>query len=242
MEPLKITFEVSGGFVPPPYPLHLDALIAYAVTQAGLDPSNPELPTDIVSLRAMSSDLPFEKYEQDGEWVWKASALMAEGRINHTSRFFTQRMDKAEYADLVGSGVVQMGRYQPDKGLPPGADMKPYQNSIDSARGPFRNMLDFYPLTEVESLVAWCVGDRDAIEDWLVHSGHVSHLGARRRAGHGFVKSVKIESCPEAADMWNVRVRPWQMREDDEKIQAAWKPPYWAAENKGKAYCPTILS
>lgn len=241
MEPLKITFKVSGGFVPPPYPLHLDALVAYAVTQAGLDPSNPELPTDIASLRALSNDLPFEKHEMGGEWVWKASALLPEGRINHNSRFFTQRMNKREYANLVGSGVVQLGRYKRDDKLPPGADMKPYQNSIDSARGPFRNMLDFYPVMDVETLTAWCIGERDAIEDWLVHSGHVSHLGARRRIGHGCVESVTVESCPEAAEMWNLRVRPWKMREDDAQIQAAWNPPYWAAENKGMAYCPTIL-
>ena len=241
MEPLKITFSVVGGFVPPPYPLHLDSLAAYAETQFGLDSSNPELPKDIVTLRSLADDLPFAKHEEEGDWVWKSSAIIPEGDVNHTSRFYTQRMDKAAFADHVGSGLVQMGRYEPDLKLPPGKNMKPYQGLIDTLRGPHRNMLGYYPLMDVSKLVAWCIGDKEVLEELFIHSGLITHLGARRRSGHGTVSSVSVDTCDEANELWKLRVRPWQMRDDDAMIQAAWHPPYWASENKGRAYCPTSL-
>lgn len=239
MEPLKITFRIQGGLVSPPYPIHLDALLAYAVTMARLDPDDP--PADIAALREIANDLPLERYEQDGEWVWKASALMPLGTIRNTSRFFTQRLDKKAYAVHVGEGRIQLGRYQPDPALPPGADMAPYQNKIDTLRGAHRNLLGFYPVLDVTEVEAWCVGDRDGIEDYLVGRGLVTHIGARRRSGHGQVSAVCIQSAPDAEEMWKLRVRPWQMLENDAQIQAAWRAPYWATENKGQAFCPISL-
>ena len=52
--PLKVTFTVSGGFVPPPLPLHLDALLAYHVTRqfAGRVANQPE--ADIAALREIA--------------------------------------------------------------------------------------------------------------------------------------------------------------------------------------------
>lgn len=240
MTPLKITFRVSGGLVPPPYPLHLDALLAYRVTKDTLHYLEDEGQPSVDALRALADDLPFARHEQDGEWVWKASAIMPVGKVANSSRFYTQRRDKADYVMRVVHGHVLHGRYKP------GAPMTPYQFQIDTLRGVHRNLLGYYPIQHgytrdgkdfCVELEAWCVGQRDVIEDYLTDGG-ITHLGSRRRAGHGRIESVTVEEDAAALENWKLRVRPWAMREDDAPIQAAWRAPYWANENRGQAFCP----
>lgn len=241
MSPLKITFRIRGGLVSPPYPMHLDALLAYAITQVSLNPDDPEAPASVAALREIATRLPLARHDEAGQWVWKASALMPIGTIRHETRFFTQRLDKKLFATHIGAGRVTQGRFRPDPTVAPGLDMKPYQGAIDTLRGAHRNLLGYYPVLDVEELECWCVGDRDEIQDYLVDRGLVTHLGARRRDGHGEITNVSIVPDQAAMDLWKIRVRPWAMLDDDAPIQAAWQAPYWAAENKGSAYCPTCL-
>lgn len=238
-QPLRITFLVSGGWVPPPYPLHLDAVLAYAVTQRNLldiedDPS-------VDALRELGEQLPLSRFEQDGDWVWQASAIVPEGPVLNDSRFFTQRRDKIEYAEGVRDGRIQHGRYRQ------GSPMSPYQLQIDTMRGIHRNLLGYYPLqrafgeTAHLRLVAWCIGNKAMVEELLTDDRRPSHLGARRRSGHGRIESVQIEEDSTALDNWKLRVRPWMLREDDAPIHAAWRAPYWASEKRGLAYMPARL-
>ena len=241
MKPLKITFEVAGGWVPPPYPLHLDAVLAYAETFNALRDieDNPS----VEALRALSDHLPLAKHEQEGEWVWKASAIMPEGPVMNDSRFYTQRRDKVDYACRIRDGSVMHGRHMSGK------VMTPYQFQIDTARGVQRNLLGFYPVQQAFSteasansnmkLVAWCVGNRDVIEELLSPSyGRVTHLGARRRSGHGKIVSVSVADDEAGQEYWKLRVRPWRMLDDDAPLEAACRAPYWAAENRGSMFCP----
>lgn len=238
-EPLKITFQVAGGWVPPPLPLHLDALLAYCVTQRDLVDIEEE-PT-VEALRALGERLPLAKYEQDGEWVWKASAITVAGQVRNDSQFFTQRRDRVEYAEGVRDGRIQHGRYRA------GSDMKPYQLQIDTLRGVHRNLLGFYPVQRsmdgyLLELTAWCVGDRDLLESLLLdETRRPSHLGARRRSGQGRIASIRIDADATALDKWAMRVRPWAFSPDDTPIQAAWRAPYWLAENRGIAFIPPGL-
>lgn len=238
MEPLKITFRVSGGLVPPAFPMHLDAILAFAETRDSLHYLE-EGEVSVVALRELAATLPLARYEQDGEWVWKASAIFPEsGRLATTGRIFTQRRDKADYCLRVGAGDVQHGRHAP------GVPLSPYQYQIDTLRGVHRNLLGFYSvqggLDGQLLLVAYCIGNRTAIEEILT-SGRITHLGARRRAGHGCIESVQVDVDEAAHEKWKLRVRPWQMLEDDATMQAAWRAPYWAKENQGQAFCPVGL-
>ena len=251
MNPLKITFKVSGGFVPPPLPLHLDALLAYQRTrQEGKRLLRPGQEASVAALRAIGERLPLEKHEQDGEWCWKASAIVPVGPVEVASRFFTQRRDQAEYSMCVARGYVQHGRHRIEEtnGQRQCAPLQKMAYQIDTLRGTYRNLLRFYatlkssaPTSEFLELVAWCVGDKAEIESRLC-SGTITHLGARRRSGHGRIESIQIEEDPAALENWKLRVRPWQMMEDDAAIQAAWRAPYWAIENRGRAFCPIGLA
>ncbi|KAB2839355.1 MAG: type IV CRISPR-associated protein Csf3 [Burkholderiales bacterium] len=243
MEPLKISFWVSGGFVPPPYPLHLDAVLAYVETRAALRDLN-ESNSSVAALRALAEHLPLGRHEQDGGWCWMASALMPNGSVRNAGRFFTQRRDKEDYAARVARQELRHGRH------PIGAPMAPYQYAIDTQRGVYRNLLGFYPVQHGMPdantpdhllLEAWCVGHRARIES-LLQDGWLTHLGARRRSGHGRIERISVARDETALEMWKQRVRPWPMLPEDVAIQAAAQPPYWAAELRGRAYCPTTLA
>lgn len=195
----------------------------------------------VEAMRALGEQLPLDKHEQDGEWVWKASAITPAGDVVNDSRSFTQRRDRVEYAEGVRDGAIQHGRHRA------GSEMKPYQFQIDTLRGVHRNLLGFYPVQRpldgaLLELNAWCVGDRDLLESLLLdETRRPSHLGARRRSGHGRIVSVRIEADEAAHEKWAMRIRPWAFNEDDAPIQAAWKAPYWLAENRGAAFIPVGL-
>lgn len=249
MSPLKITFRVSGGFVPPPLPLHLDALLAYQRTRQHAKRLPKIGEASVAALRELGEGLPLQKREQDGEWCWMASALLPTGPVEVASRFFTQRRDQADYSIRVARGDVQHGRHAvvEKDGVREYAPMKAHACQIVTQRGVYRNLLGFYstiktnaPTSGYLDLVGWCVGDKEAIESQL-NSGLITHLGARRRSGHGRIESIMVEGDESAMDKWRLRVRPWKMLEDDAQVQAAWKAPYWAIENRGQAYCPAGL-
>lgn len=238
LEPLKITFTVAGGWAAPALPLHLDAVLAYCVTQRGLE--DIEEAPSVQALRALADDLPLARHEQEGSWVWKASAIVPAVAVVNDSGFYTQRRDEGVYAAGVGSGQIQHGRYRP------GSTLEPYQLKIDTARGVYRNLLGFYPTQRafdsgLLTLQAWCIGYRDLIDELLNDDRRPTHLGARRRAGLGRITSVAVEPDSSATEQWTLRVKPWPLRADDVAIQAACNPPYWAAENRMSAFIPTGL-
>lgn len=241
MVPLRITFKVSSEVSSPQHPMHLDSLLAFALTRFHLDPDDPQAPRDVSALRAIADALPLERFERDGAFVWKASAIQPVGPVHHSSRFYTQRMDKMALAIAAGSGRVQWGRYQPDPRVPAGADMAPHQGKIDTLRGPFRNLCDYYPTLLADEWVAWCIGDEHAIRELLIERGYVTHLGARGSKGHGQIREIAIARDETALELWKRRVRPWRMVDDDVDVQWAWKLPYWEKAHKGPAYCPASL-
>ena len=117
-----------------------------------------------------------------------------------------------------------------------------FTGNIDTARGLLKNQFDFYPVVSISALSAWCIGDIDELEALLPpESGLLTHIGKRARIGHGRIRSIRIEHAEEATDKWRLRVLPWQESPNYLPIQAAFRPPYWAAENRGMAFVPTEL-
>lgn len=235
MEPLKITFTLANDMVYPAMPLHLDALLAYAVTQDNLVTlgDNPS-PDDLL---ALSEDMPIAKHEQDGQWVYKASALAPEGLMTHSRHFFTQRQDPAKMAALIVNGKVQYNRYK-GEALPPLS----HKMKLDLTRGAQRNLLGYYSITNVPTMTAYCVADRDFVEEYLIDSGWITHIGGRRRQGLGRLARVDIETCDAAQTLWQNRVKPFALHEDDTPIIATCRPPYWEKANQQPAFIPALLT
>ncbi len=204
MRPFKVSFLVSGGFVPPPMPLHLDALLAYQRTRQHLPRLVRRQEHSVETMRALGENLPLQRHEQDGQWCWMSSAVVPSGPVSVGSRFYTQRRDKAEYAIRVKDGAVQHGRHTAGEPMKTGA----YQ--IDTLRGVYRNLLGYYPLLQKDAdegaegppqspfieLVAWGVGDIDAIKEQL-ESGVITHLGQRgRRGGPAGERALEVARSP----------------------------------------------
>lgn len=257
--PLAVSIRVSGGYVPSPLPMHLDALLAYALTyeHTRMLSECGETPATLADYRALGEVLPLARHEQEGEWCWKSSALIPQGPIAHGTRNYTQRQDQMAFAVAVGSGraIPDARRIGPTVRDANGVAvltppvLKRRQHNIEVLRGATRNLLGFYPVMQPQEkedgnpfleLKAWCIGDPDKILR-ILESGVITHVGARRRSGHGRIESVSVREDPAAATLWQQRIRPWQMQPDDVPVMAAWRAPYWAAENRGAAFCPTSL-
>lgn len=237
-QPLRVTFQIVGGWVAPAFPLHLDAVLAYSQTQRALDDLVEE-PT-IAAIRSLADDLPLGKYELEDRAVWMASAIIPVGPVLNDSAIFVQRRNLHDYANRVDAGMIQHGKHRPGKTL------EPYKLQLDTARGVYRNLLGFFPVQRafeggILTLQAWCIGNAALIEELLTDDRRPTHLGARRRSGFGRIESVQIDEDETAHEKWTLRVKPWPLREDDVPIQAAYKPPYWALENVTNAFIPASL-
>ncbi len=235
MDPLRITFALETPVVATGFPTHLDALLAYAVTQQRL--AGGDLPPDML-VRSLADDLPLDRHEQNGAWVWKASVLTPKDVGEQSVRMWTRKTNTDDYAARVTSGDIEIGvrsRNALEKG-------EKFAVKIDIQRGLMKNMFQFYPVVEVNEMVAWCIGDVNQIEALLApENGLVTHLGKRSRIGHGRVRSVTIDYDETALERWKERVLPWQENASYLPIQAACHPPYWAPENRMMSFLPEHL-
>lgn len=234
LAPLKVTFMLDTPMVPSAYPIHLDALVAYALTQTKLAAMDKTVQSN-ESIRQLAADLPFAKEARDGEWVWQASALVPEVVGEQSVRMWTRKTNTYDYATRAASGAIELGA-RTQNAL---ADGKLYAGTIDTARGLLKNQFEFYPVAEVFQLSAWCIGDIDQLETLLApESGLITHLGKRGRIGHGRIRSVEFSAAPDAAERWKLRVLPWRESDAYEPLVAAFQPPYWAVENRKAAFVP----
>lgn len=240
-QPLRITFQIAGGWVPPRYPLHLDALLAYCVTErelADLEQA-PEGASEIIAIAEDPKIMPLSRFEKDGQWVWMASAITPVRAVLNDSRFLTRRTYDDDFPAAVGIGAVKKGNFRPDKPAP-------NSGHIDATRGTFRNRLEYFPVQHDATgegflLQAWCLGDLDRIDELLTDDFAPSHIGANRRMGLGRIVGVTIEHDPQAHEKWKNRVKPWPLLDDECQVIASCKAPYWLSTNRQQAWMPVLL-
>ncbi|MYM92615.1 type IV CRISPR-associated protein Csf3 [Duganella vulcania] len=228
MQPLRLEWTLSTPMVVGAHPLHLDALVAYAVTEealrTGMVVSGP--------ISDIARDLPLQREEQAGQWCWKASALRRAAGP-HSTRFWTRKTDPYDYATRAQTGQLE-GRFK--------APMKPYAAKIDTQRGLLKQQFKFFPVQQIQTVTAWCIGDLNRLEE-LLHpdSGFVTNLGGKGRMGFGKVRSFLIESDDAALMKWAERVLPWA-HEGALPVRLAIRPPYWDVANLADAFAiPALL-
>lgn len=235
-KPLSVTFELAGAWVPPSYPMHLDGLLAYVITQRELADMEtpPANEAELIALAENPDAMPLARFFRDGQWVWMASALIVQNARSHESTFFTSRVDTTALAVKVGHGAVQFGRLDPSR------KMAPLAGNIDTTRGTFRGRLETFPTEQGKNggliLKAWCLGDVERIEELLTDEFAPTHLGKHRASGYGRIRRVTVAPDDAAHERWMDRVRPWALSEDDIPVQAACRAPYWHAGQRGAAW------
>lgn len=228
MTPLKITFNLATPFVKSGYPIHLDSLIGYSFQRHYLPLEDSP---DEDALLEILEELPFEKHEQDGDWIYKASAIMPQGKMVHGSRFITRRYSEKETALAAAKGDIIYGKYRPGKVL------KPNELKMDTKRGPQKNILSYYPTTECRVLEAYCIGDKALLDEALNEWGHISHIGAKRRMGHGLIQSVSIVESKDALRDWKKRTMPWALCDDVVPMQCTTRNPYFDKSKAKQGFC-----
>lgn len=233
MLPLRLTWELASPVACTGYPIHLDDLVAFAKTQIGLrmaEQLGPDAQTG--SIRRFAQTLPLERESRDGEWVWKASALVPVDQdlgASRGMRFWTRRTDPFDYANRFDQGGLAL------RGKP-GA-LKPYALKIDTARGLLKNGYKFYSVKHVTAMQAWCIGDPDELAELLDpgQGSPVAWIGARGRSGLGRIKSFSMVEDPQAHQCWFKRSMPWPY-DDAVPMELSVRPPYWDRENARQAW------
>lgn len=222
MKPLLLTWRLATPIVVSAYPLHLDGLIAFAMSEEGKR-------IDFAAWDDKAQlDLPLERATEGDKSCWKASALVPIEPGEHSLRFWTRKSDLYHYAQAIDEGAVALGRTK----LP----LKPYALKFDTQRGIFKQMFKFFPVRRVKELQAWCVGDEDRLIELLSpESGYITYLGSKRRMGFGRIVDFAISDCPEANELWTRRVMPWPI-DGTVEVEAASSMPYHEVNNRGPAW------
>jgi CRISPR type IV-associated protein Csf3 len=195
MQPLRIEFRLASPITEPVYPIHLDALAAWSAVEAAKAKGDPE------PLLAQGN-LPFAR--EAG--VWCASALQLESVDAPFTVAQTKRTDLLKFSDALCNGPLKKAR-----------------NKLDTTRGPWRQSLYFTQCRQVSTAKAWCMGDRDRLEELL---SRIDYLGALRRIGRGRITALEIVDDPRAAQRWRERLLA-EPAEGFIPMHGVSSPPYW---------------
>lgn len=221
MQPLRIEFLLAGPWCPPHGGVHLDGLVAWAVKEEALRNSGNAIRAD-TDYADIIADLPFEKYETENGWCWKASKLEVVGYQGQERRYLTAKTPVLDMALAIGDRVVE------EKG----------GSIIDTVRGLGKNAALYYTLEHAKGVQAFCIGDPDALSELLQE---IDAIGMKTRLGHGRLrpyedgKLFRITEDPAAHENWKRRNAPERLSDNMIPAVGSLVPPYW----KGMGYCWT---
>lgn len=245
MKPLRLTWWLASPVATTGHPLHLDALVAYAMTEKRLRDATFDSSPGVreQTIRSLADELPLEREVREGEWVWKASAMVPDKSAitAHGMRMWTRKTDVNDFAHRVGANQIgggERGREFDESGA---LKLKRFALKIDTSRGILKNQFKFFPVKTIEKLQAWCVGDEEELTS-LLHpdAGFIQNIGARGRSGLGVVTRFEIAQDPLASTLWERRVTPWPYH-GAAPLQLATRPPYWEIKNRRAAYCDPAI-
>jgi CRISPR type IV-associated protein Csf3 len=227
MKPLRVEFDLATPIALPSMPIHLDALLAYAVTEDAIEALGNDQGQAMIRDLA-DNFLPdiLGRHEAPEGTTWQASALTPEGIGESWQCMWTRKTDPYDYAMRLKDGTIASRAKWP---------LKPYALIIDTVRGPMKNSFEFYGVRDIKRLKAWCIGEEEAIRDVL--ESRIRWIGKRGKNDHGRVIAVRVAEDDAAMEKWKLRILPWQ-EPGYVPVQAAHKPPYWAIENRTLSYLP----
>ena len=195
MKNLEIIFHLNGTgvYYNPGEPIHLDALMAWVEI-----PKFVELDNIQKSDKPFDVPLPLEKWEINGQWVWKASALFP-GKVPFESIQYWRkkfRMNKIEIME--GSVNTKQGRF------------REYNTPMCLILTPF--------------LKGWCVGNKNKVKKIL---SKIKYLGKKTAYGKGKVTAIEIKEIDNDYSLWkDDKTTRWLPDKNGMKFVRC-RPPYW---------------
>lgn len=202
---LKVTINLSSPMVEPGGHFHLDALLGALRVQVARQEACSEVDPEV-----FHHEIPVARHTYPcGEWVFKASAFHLEHLA--PTEIFMQ-------TGRIHLPTVAQAREE-------GGWLKLRANKPNIGSGPLRNSLFHIPLLWA-TLTAYCVGNREGIEELLQECRQV---GGRRGVGCGQVQSVVVEEIDEQDCAWEHRQLPVSSNLHDTHALSigALRAPYW---------------
>lgn len=218
MDPFKVTFTfLAPIFVDSEYPLHLDALIAYAVMRDAekMGAEDPWREAEDLSVCLARTN--------GEEWVWKASRLVF---TPLTGFMFTNMVRRA----LIEQAYDDLGKFwiggRVNEKQPMG--INEHSTPIKSDSGQQRGYQLLTVSQWVQTAEAWGVGEIEAVRYYL---NTIRYIGKQGRNGYGQIKSIVVEPCPEGNEKWRLRNLPEKetglKNTSYEPVISNLRPPYW---------------
>ena len=222
MQPFVVDFEFASPICrESEYPIHLDALLAYAQMKEleEMGEADPWGASEDLSAYLAKTD--------SQEWCWKASWIKFEPldirRFVNTIR----RSDAKLIYDALESGFWE----------PIGLRLAKYQ--VNSGSGQLRAYQWLLPIQWVRGK-AWGVGNIEEVE-YLLKS-RISYIGKQGRNGYGRIKSITVSPASEGEALnWMYRsmsVVPERSPFTYTEMYATVRPPYWKKLNRIHAFEP----
>ncbi|AJF08229.1 type IV CRISPR-associated protein Csf3 [Geoalkalibacter subterraneus] len=235
MDALKISWELKTPIVlKGDMPLMLDSLLAWcAVQKDHRENGIGESPW------AAQERLPLGQVSG----IWQASQLHFEFISERLPFTMTRRHELDPFAK-----VLQPGAKGFEKGIPEDLLRKSWlcqqkKDTFEASSGPYRAFLLHQKYRWVEKAQAWCVGDKDSVEELLQE---LTHLGSLTRNGFGAVKSTTVELASEdQKENWRIRPLPVEAGLEKPGITYAMamqsvRPPYWDRTQYQKVLVPIL--
>lgn len=220
-KPFKVTFRFRTPIVlESEYPIHLDALLAWAITQEEADVGHDSW--------AFAEDLS----------LWLDSAENANGKVWKASRLI--------FTPLRERGQINMIRKSDPETIMRDLDAGHFGHtrtisSINTRSGQYRAYQMLVPYQWMEKAEAWGVGDIGEVKKLL---GHLINIGKQARNGFGLIESFIIELDPSADVKWALRILPIGMPGisgvDYAPVLHCLSVPYWQKTNRVLAMEPIV--
>lgn len=205
---MRITWEISTPMVEPDHPIHLDALLAFSIYEETLS-----IGAGVQSAITATGDLPVES---TAEGIPMTSQLFLEANPAVPMELMPRvRSTDIDWAteEMLRGGVARTKR-----------------SYTNLSTGRFRRFDIRTPVRWYTSATAWCLGDRDGVEECL---SRIEHIGKLTRLGHGRVESMTISEDPMAERLWRLRSLPATMSGSSLHFRAfgGCRLPYWDRAN-----------
>ena len=183
MRPFRVSWRLNQPVCLSENRLHLDALLAWANVNNAIRNGAPSK-----DALAVQETLPLERVVGDsGKWIWKASSLV----FTFSSPPFLVQCVRRTDVDSISFARKNL--------------IRTTRTQLEQGTGPYKDFDLRVAVQWVESVIAYGVGEIDAIQRLL---SSVTSLGKLTRNGWGKIADFSIHEDKEAETRWQFRTLP----------------------------------
>ncbi len=205
---LQIVFELDRPMRIPENPIHLDALLAWAVVDEATEAGHPD-PWSV------QHDLPLERHDTAAGWCWKSSMLVADPA---GVQFMVNRSRGQDGLSIAQAHDVLLKA----------------QNVLPQGSGRYKQFLLSDPFQWIKTLTAWCISnDPERVEVLL---RRIRHIGKLRVIGAGHVRECHVSPHADS-ERWKLRAMPEPLP-GYRPVHGALHAPYWDRSARTVTYMP----